>query len=197
MGRIIENMPAGIYKRTEFHLSLLAEARKKAKTPEAIEKMRKKKIGLKMSPENRRKLLIANIGKTISEEHKEALRRFHTGRKHTPETKLKIRLANLGKKRPLCSGENHPCWKGGVTPLYKKIRKSPEYILWRTSVFERDNYTCTICGLVGGKLNADHIKPFALYPELRLSIDNGRTLCEPCHKKTPTWGGSSKKKIEA
>ena len=35
----------------------------------------------------------------------------------------------------------------------------------------------------GSKLNADHIKPFSLYPELRLIVENGRTLCVDCHKK--------------
>jgi hypothetical protein len=89
-------------------------------------------------------------------------------------------------------GEKHPNWMGGITPINNKIRNSVEYKLWRKSVFERDNYTCVWCGekeLVSGKLNADHIKPFALFPELRFAIDNGRTLCENCHKTTETFGG--------
>jgi 5-methylcytosine-specific restriction endonuclease McrA len=77
----------------------------------------------------------------------------------------------------------------------KKVRQSAKYKAWRTLVFERDNYTCTECGDHNyegrGKtlaLHADHIKPFALFPELRFEISNGRTLCIPCHKKTGTYG---------
>lgn len=76
----------------------------------------------------------------------------------------------------------------GKSTKYKRIRKSKEYKLWRKAVFERDDYTCIWCGQRGGYLNADHIKPFALFPELRFAIDNGRTLCVDCHKKTGTWG---------
>lgn len=65
----------------------------------------------------------------------------------------------------------------------KEQRKTPQYAAWRTAVFERDGYRCAICGEVGGRLNAHHIKPFAKYPELRLDIDNGITLCEECHKE--------------
>lgn len=84
-------------------------------------------------------------------------------------------------------GSNNPNWKGGVSTINEKIRGSKEYRLWRQSVFERDNYTCIWCYKRGGELNADHIKPFALFPELRFAIDNGRTLCVPCHKTTETY----------
>lgn len=86
-------------------------------------------------------------------------------------------------------GEKHWNWKGGVSPLDKIIRGSLEYRNWRESVFKRDNHTCQECGVRGVYLNADHIKPFSLYPEIRTSLSNGRTLCVPCHKKTETFAG--------
>lgn len=131
---------------------------------------------------------------------------------------LKMRLKRLGQKNPRHSewmktnnprkGKRHPpemieymkymankrvregrhnCYKGGITPINKKIRNSSEYKIWRRAVLERDNYTCVWCSCKE-KLHADHIKPFYLFPELRFAIDNGRTLCEPCHKTTDTWG---------
>ncbi|HAD31544.1 MAG: hypothetical protein CL578_22485 [Alteromonadaceae bacterium] len=79
-------------------------------------------------------------------------------------------------------------WQGGKTTDAMIIRGSFEYKSWRVAVFERDGYQCQICGQVGGKLNADHIKPFSTHPELRLNIDNGRTLCIGCHRQTETYG---------
>ena len=54
----------------------------------------------------------------------------------------------------------------------------------RNEAFKRDNWTCQECGVRGAYLEADHIKPFAYFPELRFEIGNLRTLCRPCHDKT-------------
>lgn len=110
---------------------------------------------------------------------------YRKGYKHSEETKERIRIAN--------SGERGPNWKGGRSAEHERLRKSGRYAAWRVAVFERDNYTCQSCGERSSKgnrivLHADHIKPFALFPDLRFDIDNGRTLCEPCHRKTPTYG---------
>jgi hypothetical protein len=79
--------------------------------------------------------------------------------------------------------------KGWITPINMKIRNSKKYSLWRKIVFQRDNYICQICGKKGGILNADHIKPFALFKEERFNIENGRTLCKSCHLATNTFAG--------
>lgn len=100
---------------------------------------------------------------------------------------------NASKRRGYASGERHWNWQGGKTKTAEYIRLSPEYKKWRTSVFKRDRYTCQECGTTGIFLNADHIKPQSLFPELRLETSNGRTLCVPCHRNTSTYGERVKK----
>lgn len=63
----------------------------------------------------------------------------------------------------------------------KDKRHTADYRHWRESVFNRDGFTCQICGQVGGTLNAHHIKQFAYYPDLRYDPKNGVTLCKRCH----------------
>jgi len=92
-------------------------------------------------------------------------------------------------------GENHPNWKGGVTDANMKARHSLEYKEWRKAVYQRDDYTCVECKERGVKLNADHIKQFAFYPELRFDIGNGRTLCVPCHRNTDTFACNVDKRL--
>lgn len=132
-----------------------------------------------------------NFGKKASKEtlEKQVLARLarkeRTGYVNSPQQmeKMKLRRIELGSLR----GEKNPMWKGGITPLNLRIRMSYQYKLWRKSVFERDNYTCQECSKIGGKLNADHIKPFAYFPLLRFELSNGRTLCVDCHKQTDTY----------
>lgn len=123
------------------------------------------------------------------------------GKKRSDITKQKLALSHLGKKpslrqrevaKELWTRSGNPNWKGGITPINQFIRTSREYKIWRVSVFERDNYQCVWCGTKDAPFNADHIKPFAFYPELRFAIDNGRTLCVPCHKTTDTYGNRYK-----
>ncbi len=82
-------------------------------------------------------------------------------------------------------GPNNANWRGGVSP----IRNAMESRLWREAVFARDNWTCQECGKRGGALVSHHVKSYRDYPELRLAIDNGETLCQKCHKVTPNYCG--------
>jgi len=157
--------------------------------------------GLKRSDETRRKISEVQKGKKISDEHKAKISKALKGRKYKPmseQGRLNISLSHRGKRQPRSletrrklsearHGDKWCTWRGGVSTKNQLVRHSLEYRLWRESVFKRDAFRCVICK-VGGKLNADHIKRFSDYPELRFSIDNGRTLCEKCHRATPTYG---------
>ena len=138
---------------------------------------------------------------------------WNKGRKATPEEIEKNRLGHLGQKANKGSfkegkhvskrtefkkgdvsprkgkhfdkirGKNHWNWKGGIS-FGKRRTKELEYRLWRQAVFERDEFACIKCGNnKSGNLEADHIKPWALFPELRYAIDNGQILCINCHKE--------------
>lgn len=81
----------------------------------------------------------------------------------------------------LRTGENNANWKGGFNHCEDK-RNTPEYRRWRSDVFNRDGYTCSCCGVVGGRLNAHHIYNYANHEDIRFDVDNGITLCGECHK---------------
>jgi hypothetical protein len=78
-----------------------------------------------------------------------------------------------------------PGWRAHVSKDvlgYTLRRASPEVRAWRDKVLERDDFICTECGATKD-LHAHHIMRWADYPALRISADNGITLCERCHLK--------------
>lgn len=149
--------------------------------------------GVVVSELSKEKMRLARLGKVP----------WNKGKKMSLEAIKKLSEAQKGCKKPprtlehrrklseAQKGERSHRWKGGLVNENDKLRNSLEYKLWRESVLERDNHICIWCGSKD-KLEADHIKPFAYFPELRFAIDNGRTLCNPCHKSTNTYGGKIK-----
>jgi len=140
-------------------------------------------LGRKHTPESRLKMSRAKKGKKLTTEQLKNHSKGLIGKERPPlslEWRKKIGIKSKGR----IAGNKNPNWKGGIYKYNDALRKTLEYKLWRKAVFEKDNYTCQICGKPSnGDIEADHIKPFSLYPELRFAINNGRTLCKSCHKK--------------
>lgn len=178
------------------------------------QKGNKYNLGKKLSEETKRKISEKRMGFVFSEETR---KRMATSAKKamTPERRKKISDKLKGRKlsqetieklRKIRSGINSHFWRGGVTKLNAIIRNSYEAKIWRNAVFARDSYTCQKCGQIGGRLNADHIKPFALIlyeNNIKTFVDavkcnslwqlsNGRTLCYQCHLKTLTYGAKTR-----
>lgn len=159
-----------------------------------------KGIHLSLNSEFQKGLKPWNTGKkgyhiTISEEGREKKRLARKGKKHSLEARKKISESQRGEK-----GNN---WKGGVTALRLQIRKCFKSRQWTSDNLTRDDYTCQFCGKRGGRLHVDHYpKSFsqifyenkitsleqALECEEFWNINNGRTLCVPCHGTTDTYG---------
>lgn len=78
----------------------------------------------------------------------------------------------------LIAKEKHPNWNPNKNP---KVNMTEEWGNWRTQVYERDKYTCQICGQISGELHPHHIKPKCCFLELMYVVSNGITLCKECH----------------
>ena len=105
---------------------------------------------------------------------------FKKGRKISEDELVKISCSKRGITEEEFEGfvvDNDP----------RKNRKEKNaHLEWRRQVFERDNYTCQLCGIKSGCghrliLNAHHIKHWKDYQELRRDLNNGVTLCKYCH----------------
>ena len=116
-------------------------------------------------------------GKTPSKETRQKIREKLIGNKNS-EGKIGYWR---GKKNPYTSGSNNHNWNGGKSHYRTIIKNLYSYREWRKKVFERDNYTCQICGKRGGNLHAHHIEAFAKNKNKWFSLENGLTLCKEDH----------------
>ena len=86
-------------------------------------------------------------------------------------------VAKANKKYRRGFQKGHPNYfKGsGKTSIDRLERQKFRNEIQR-QVFERDSYTCQLCGS-GGNLQVDHIQSWKDYVELMFDINNCRTLC--------------------
>lgn len=147
------------------------------------------------------------------------------GIKHSEETKKKLSklvkkrifegLHNFVKGHQFGFRKGFIPWNkdkdfGGAEYLAKRISWLTLYREWRLVVKKKDGFKCIECGNKNN-LNVDHypvplaelIRKYKIqkpqeakkYREFR-NIKNGRTLCIPCHKQTPTYGKNFVQKMQ-
>lgn len=116
----------------------------------------------------------------------------------TPEFRKRASEIKKGENNPMYGvvGEKHHNWDPKRThALRTKERKTLEYQRWLKAVHKRDGYSCQCCGdKKGGNFNVHHIESYGSTPSKRYDVDNGITLCEPCHKKFHSeygWGNNT------
>lgn len=168
------------------NIELFLVARKNYKVTDEDRKNRSEMCKLKgIRPPSRKGLIPWNRGKT-NIYSKETLKKISQntskamiGHLTSEETRKKIGVAH--------SKEKSTFWKGGISQFNRTERQiltdTFEYRQWRRIIFGRDDYICQICGEKGGRIHANHIKKWLDYPELRLVVRNGITVCEQCDIK--------------
>jgi hypothetical protein len=93
---------------------------------------------------------------------------------HTPEG-----LTHLSES---ISGPRNPQWKGGVTRRAVELRSEISNTS-RREIYERDDFTCRLCGERAGRLTLHHIVPIWQNEDLVADKQNLMTLCAVCHHK--------------
>lgn len=76
-----------------------------------------------------------------------------------------------------------PDWKEYASPdvIGKTIERNDKEVRhWTNAVLKRDQHTCVKCGSKSN-LFAHHICEWSEFPELRVDVNNGETLCGVCH----------------
>lgn len=94
----------------------------------------------------------------------------------TDEYRLKCSVVKRGNKNPM--------WNEHLTAGDRQGRSGKGMNKrWVNAVKDRDNHTCKVCGTHGVTVVAHHLNGYHWDVENRYNVDNGKTLCEPCHKE--------------
>ena len=172
----------------------------KPRSAETRARISQSKLGHKRSEETKRKLsaihkewcedptYVAKLSHPHSPETKQLLSKQAKARWKTTEyrdrikewstrsisSRIKMSIAKKGDKSFYVVGDNR----------YYPVRGG-SHRTWAKAVKIRDNYTCRLCNsaLQSNKLHAHHIKTYLDYPDLRDDVNNGITVCIPCHHK--------------
>lgn len=95
-------------------------------------------------------------------------------------------------------GKEHWRWNHDKSESERRLQRNySEYRQWRLSVLKRDGFRCVICNEYG--VVAHHLDGYLNFPEKRTLVENGATLCEPCHHKFHSLfgnGGNTKQQFE-
>jgi len=97
--------------------------------------------------------------------------------------KFRLRENAWKKAHPEVSLRNNINYMSKLGKIFDM--NSSEYLhafqSWSLTIKKLDNYMCKNCDSTEN-LNAHHIQPKSLFPELSLDLDNGITLCVDCHE---------------
>lgn len=161
-------MPKGIYHHkplSEEHKANISKAMKGKNCGEG---------NIAKREDVRKKISESLRGRTIPNSVRRNMNKDKICKPRTLEVRRKI---SSGQKGKLSYN-----WRGGVSPVNKRIRRGIKFRLWRDTVFVRDNWTCRKCSKKGYEIHPHHIYSFSNYPNLRFRTENGITLCKKCHK---------------
>lgn len=129
-------------------------------------------------------------------DHKEQLKRYRIDRKE--EKKQYDKQYNIDNRehnsviskqwvkdnpeKVLAGSKRHLTKYGSFLDMTSKEYHATLYA-WSKAVKHRDINTCQICGSKE-QLQAHHVIYKQYYPQLSLNVNNGVTLCLPCHNAT-------------
>lgn len=164
-----EMFPGFSWMSPEFRLKRATSSRKNSITPAALE----------AKSQNGKR----NLGKKRTEDWKKQRSAAYSGtgnpfygKKHSLDMKIGLScyFRNIDRSE----------FEDFTKPESFRQTKSGAFKTWRKLVFERDDFTCLLCGVRGGPLEPHHIIPRREDQTKIYQVENGATLCKRCHKTT-------------